>query len=60
MVCIFLGGYGIFRFFAEFFRQPDPQLSLLWGLFSMGQVLCLAMILASVILWMLLPHKAEE
>jgi phosphatidylglycerol---prolipoprotein diacylglyceryl transferase len=60
MVCFFLGGYGILRFLAEFFRQPDPQLNLFWGLFSMGQILCLVMILAAVILWMLLPRKAEE
>ena len=59
MVCIFFGGYGIFRFLAEFFRQPDPQLSLFWGLFSMGQMLCLAMILAAVILRMLLPRQQK-
>jgi phosphatidylglycerol:prolipoprotein diacylglycerol transferase len=57
MVCFFLGGYGILRFLVEFFRQPDPQIGLLWGLFSMGQVLCLAMILAAAVLWKLLPPK---
>ena len=35
--------YGLFRFAAEFFRQPDPQLGLLLGLFSMGQLLSLPM-----------------
>lgn len=57
MVCLFLAGYGIFRFLAEFFRQPDPQIGLLWGMFSMGQMLCLAMILAAVVLWTLLKEK---
>jgi len=57
MVCLFLAGYGIFRFVAEFFRQPDPQLGLFWGVISMGQVLCLAMILISFILWKLLPQS---
>jgi phosphatidylglycerol:prolipoprotein diacylglycerol transferase len=59
MVCFFLGGYGVLRFLVEFFRQPDSQLSLFWGLFSMGQILCLAMILAAVMLWVLLPRRAE-
>jgi phosphatidylglycerol:prolipoprotein diacylglycerol transferase len=55
IVCFFLGGYGILRFVAEFFRQPDPQIGLFWGILSMGQFLCLAMILGAVILWMVLP-----
>ena len=55
LLCLFLGGYGIFRFIVEFFRQPDPQLGLLWGFLSMGQILCLAMVLAAGILWILLP-----
>ncbi len=59
MVCLFLGGYGVFRFLVEFFRQPDPQIGLLWGLLSMGQILCLAMIIAAVILWKFLPHHEK-
>jgi phosphatidylglycerol:prolipoprotein diacylglycerol transferase len=55
MVCLFLGGYGALRFLAEFFRQPDPQIGLFWGLLSMGQILCLAMIFIGSILWLLLP-----
>ena len=60
MVCLFLGGYGIMRFIVEFFRQPDLQIGLFWGLLSMGQLLCLGMILAAVILWVLLPRQPEE
>jgi phosphatidylglycerol:prolipoprotein diacylglycerol transferase len=55
MVCLFLSGYGIFRFFAEFFREPDPQIGLVLGMLSMGQILCLAMILTAAIIWRLLP-----
>lgn len=55
LVCLFLAGYGFFRFVVEFFREPDPQLGLFWGIFSMGQALCLAMILGAVILWLVLP-----
>jgi len=59
MVCLFLGGYGLSRFIVEFFRQPDPQVGLFWNLFSMGQILCLMMIMGAMILWKLLPPKAH-
>jgi len=58
MVCLFLGGYGILRFFAEFFREPDPQLGFVLGVFTMGQVFCTLMIIAAIILWLLLPKSA--
>ena len=58
MVCLFLGGYGILRFTVEFFREPDTQIGLFWGMLSMGQLLCLAMIFAALILWLLLPRRA--
>jgi phosphatidylglycerol:prolipoprotein diacylglycerol transferase len=60
MVCCFLGGYGAFRFLAEFFRQPDAHLGLLFGLLSMGQILCLFMVAAAPILWWLLPRGAID
>lgn len=48
----FLMGYGIFRFIAEYFRQPDDYLGLLSLGLSMGQWLCLPMVLAGVALWL--------
>ena len=36
--------YGIARFVIEFFRQPDPQLGFYFGWITMGQILCLLMI----------------
>jgi phosphatidylglycerol:prolipoprotein diacylglycerol transferase len=60
IVCFFLGGYGVLRFVAEFFRQPDAQIGLFWGILSMGQILCLAMILGAVILWVVLPKAPER
>ncbi|MDE1920304.1 MAG: prolipoprotein diacylglyceryl transferase [Candidatus Omnitrophica bacterium] len=42
----YLIGYGTFRFFIEFFRQPDPQLGFVLGPFSMGQILCFIMVVA--------------
>lgn len=50
MVVFFLNLYGAFRFVLEFFRAPDPQLGLVVGFLTMGQVLCLAMILAGILL----------
>jgi len=41
-----LAGYGLARFVVEFYREPDPQLGLLWGGFSMGQMMCLPMLIA--------------
>ena len=47
---IFIGGYGIFRFFIEYFREPDAFLGLLWLNLSMGQMLCIPMILIGLTL----------
>ena len=44
----FLVGYGLFRFLIEFTRQPDEQLGLIVGPFSMGQLLCTIMIVAGL------------
>lgn len=35
--------YGLFRFIVEFFRQPDAHLGFLWAGATMGQLLCLPM-----------------
>ena len=37
--------YGIGRFFLEYTREPDAHLGLIWNGFSMGQILCIPMIL---------------
>ena len=47
----FLVGYGVFRFIAEYFREPDNFLGLLAGGMSMGQWLCLPMMGAGIALW---------
>lgn len=41
---LFLGGYGLARFLVEFTREPDAQLGLLSLGMSMGQWLCVPMI----------------
>lgn len=47
----FLFGYGVFRFIAEFFREPDAHLGYLSLGMSMGQWLCVPMILGGAALW---------
>jgi phosphatidylglycerol:prolipoprotein diacylglycerol transferase len=48
---LFLLGYGVLRFFCEFFRMPDPQYGyLVFGWLTMGQILSLPMIVIGAIL----------
>ncbi|NDY90771.1 prolipoprotein diacylglyceryl transferase [Ideonella livida] len=48
---LFLMGYGLLRFVAEFFREPDAFLGLLSLGMSMGQWLCLPMLVGGALLW---------
>lgn len=50
---LYLIGYGATRFFIEFVRDPDPQIGFLLGFITMGQILCLCMILtgAGIYFW---------
>jgi len=45
---LFLSGYGTMRFIAEYFREPDAHLGLLALGLSMGQWLCVPMLLVGV------------
>ena len=49
---LFLIGYGVFRFIAEFFREPDAFLGLLALNMSMGQWLCVPMVAVGAWLWL--------
>jgi phosphatidylglycerol:prolipoprotein diacylglycerol transferase len=48
---LFLIGYGGFRFVAEFAREPDAFLGLLALGLTMGQWLCLPMIVGGIALF---------
>jgi phosphatidylglycerol:prolipoprotein diacylglycerol transferase len=52
---VFLIGYGVFRFTAEFFREPDDFLGLLALNMSMGQWLCVPMVVFGVWLYLSAP-----
>jgi len=59
MLPLYLMGYGLFRFFIEYTRQPDPQLGFVFLNFSMGQVLSSGMILAGGVMVILLKRKSR-
>ncbi|WP_201740044.1 prolipoprotein diacylglyceryl transferase [Aristophania vespae] len=55
---LFLLGYGTARAFCEFFREPDANIGFLPGGITMGQVLCLPMILIGLILMIVALKRA--
>ena len=56
----FLVGYGVFRFIAEFFREPDDFLGILALGMSMGQWLCIPMIAAGIWLWFWASNRTSR
>ena len=60
LLAVFLFFYGAFRFFVEFFREPDAQLGLVFGPFTMGQVLCTLMMAGGVLLMIYLKLRRRE
>jgi phosphatidylglycerol:prolipoprotein diacylglycerol transferase len=55
----FLVGYGAARFTAEYFREPDAFLGVLALHMTMGQWLCIPMILGGVLLWVWAETRTE-
>jgi phosphatidylglycerol:prolipoprotein diacylglycerol transferase len=66
LICLYLGGYGLFRFLIEYFREPDSDLGYRIQLipttlspaqahpllcFSTGQILSFGMIVAAVVMY---------
>lgn len=58
VAALFLAGYGVFRFIAEYARQPDEHLGLLTLGMSMGQWLSLPMIILGLIAFFYLQRKS--
>ncbi len=48
---LYVFGYGFFRFFIEFFREPDAHLGFIVLSLSMGQLLCIGMMLGGAFIW---------
>ncbi len=59
MLAFYLIGYGLVRFFIEFFREPDAQLGFVLFSFSMGQVLCFGMISSGLLLYFWLRRRPD-
>ena len=56
---LFLIFYGVFRIFAEQFREPDVQIGYLLDLFSLGSALSVIMILVGTFIYLKI-YKNEE
>jgi len=48
---LYVFGYAFFRFFIEYFREPDVHLGFILFNLSMGQLLCLAMMGGAITIW---------
>jgi phosphatidylglycerol:prolipoprotein diacylglycerol transferase len=57
---VYLFGYGFVRFVIEYYREPDAHIGFVVGAISMGQVLCVAMMAASVGLYFYLRKRGEH
>jgi len=58
---LFFIGYGLLRFVVEYFREPDAHMGLYFGgLFSMGQILCLLMVIFGLLFHFLYLRKQEN
>ena len=51
LLSLYIMGYGLVRFFIEFVREPDSHIGFIIGPLSMGQILCICMILAGAVLF---------
>jgi phosphatidylglycerol:prolipoprotein diacylglycerol transferase len=54
LLALFILFYGCFRFFVEFFREPDAHIGFIAGPFTLGQVFSFIMIACGVILYSIL------
>ncbi|MDD5084369.1 MAG: prolipoprotein diacylglyceryl transferase [Candidatus Moranbacteria bacterium] len=50
-------GYSFLRWWVEFFREPDPQIGLLFGWMSLGQLIALFVCVIGALLWTLRTNE---
>ncbi len=60
ITALFLLLYGSFRFFIEFFREPDFQIGLIYNFITMGQILCVPMILLGICMLLSFAKKYQN
>jgi len=56
LVGLYFLGYGVFRFFIEYFREPDANLGYRFLNLTTGQILCLIMIMFGVV-WLIAASR---
>lgn len=59
MLSFYIIGYGLVRFFIEFYRQPDSHIGFVFMSFSMGQLLCGLMMACGAVLYLVL-YRMEK
>lgn len=57
LIGVYAIAYALMRFVAEFYREPDVQMGF-YGVFSMGQILSLAMLLGGI--WILISKSKRS
>ena len=58
---LFLLLYAIFRFSAEFFRQPDPQMGFVaFGWLTQGQLLCVPMLVVALVMLVVIRRGSND
>ncbi len=57
LFAVFLLLYGLFRFFVEFYREPDAHIGFIIGPFTLGQVFSAIMIAGGIALYFLLKRR---
>lgn len=58
LLAFYLVGYGLVRFMIEYFREPDEHIGFLFGSLALGQILCLMMICAGAVIFIVrLRHE---
>ncbi len=57
LLALFLSLYGLFRFFVEFYREPDAHIGFIIGPFTLGQVFSFIMIAGGMILFYALKER---
>ncbi len=59
LTVIYLGSYAVVRFVLEYWREPDPEVSLALGVLTRGQILSLGMIFLALLGWFWVRKLAQ-
>jgi phosphatidylglycerol:prolipoprotein diacylglycerol transferase len=60
LTALFLVLYGLFRFFVEFVREPDPQVGFITGVLTMGQLLSAGMMFTGAAIFYLTGKYGKD